>query len=113
MASCGPREVVNLAPGVERVLRRLEALESAQREDLVRQRSMEALVLAAAPGMMGRAVDERDTELEKPDPQSRRMPAGGVAPGASVVDEHRLRPAVALEGRLQMALIPKVLLADS
>ena len=70
---------------------------------------MEAFVLAPALGMVGPAVDRPDAELQKP----HRQPGPGVfkgeAPGATIVDEHGVRQAIATERRLKMSAYRRAL----
>src|SRR5436305_9205467 len=96
-----PLEIVDFAPGVEGALRLGEVAEAAQREHLGIERAMEALVLTAALRMIGTAVNDADAELEQPYLEPRPVLPRRVSPGRAVVDEERIRQAVAAEGHLQ------------
>jgi hypothetical protein len=62
-----PFEIVGRAPGVEGALHLGKIAEALEREDLVLQGAVEALVFAAALRVIGPAVQDRDAELEQPD----------------------------------------------
>lgn len=67
-----PLEIIDLAPGVERALRLLQAVKGAQREDLVRQRPMEALV--PMPSGIAYAVTASCNRAEPRSPGAFRQP---------------------------------------
>jgi hypothetical protein len=59
-------EIIDLAPSIEGALGFSEIAKAAQREHLGVERTMEALVFAAALWMIRPTVNDRDAELEKP-----------------------------------------------
>src|SRR5579885_1450342 len=101
--------IVDRAPAIEGGLPRGEAAEHPHRQHLGLEGPVEALVLAPGLGMIGPAVQDIDTELEQPHaepgPTLRR-----VAPGPAIVDQDRIRQAVAPKGSLDMAARRRALL---
>ena len=99
-----PLEVIDLAPLIERALHFGEITEASKREYFILERTVEALVLAAALRVIGPAVQDVDAELQEPHTKPGPACFRGIAPGPAVVDEHRVWQAIVAEGRLQMAL---------
>src|SRR5260370_11366836 len=64
---------------------------------------MEGFILAAALRVVRTTVNDGDAELEKPYRKPCPPFTRGVSPGRAVVDEERLRQAVAAEGQFQTA----------
>src|SRR5882757_5265837 len=93
-----PFEIVDLAPGIEGLLRLGEIAKTAQCEHFGIEGAMKALVLAAALRMVGTTVNDRDAELEKPHRKPRPTFTRRVSPRGAIIDEERLRQAVTSEG---------------
>ena len=71
-----PLKIVDFTPAIEGVLHLGEITKAPEREHLILQRAMEALVLAAALRMIGAAVPDFAAELEQPNgkPRVQRAP---------------------------------------
>src|SRR5580692_2132855 len=98
-----PVEIVDGSPLVERPLDISKVPVALEGEDLGLQAAVEPFVLAPALWMIGPAVDRPDAKLEKP---HRKLGPGvfkSEAPGATIVDEHRIRQSVTVERRLEMS----------
>src|SRR5581483_5984781 len=105
-----PIEIVDASPMVQRALDIGKFTVALEGEYLGLQRAMEAFVLASALRMIGPAVDHPDAKLQKPD----RQPGPGVlkrkAPGAAIVDEHRIGQPVTAECLRKMSPYCRALL---
>jgi len=95
--------VIDRAPGIEGVLRLVEAGEGAAGQDLGLQRAMEAFVLALRLGVIGPAMGQANIQVHQPDPKSGMLAAPAAAAGRAVVRQDTPRQAIAAERRLQPA----------
>src|SRR6185437_7415391 len=91
------------SPLIERALDISKVAVAFEREHLGLQRAMETFVLSSALRMIGSAVDHPDAELQEPDRQPGPGVFKGEAPGAAIVDEHRIGQPVTAECLLEMS----------
>src|SRR5436190_17506727 len=103
-------EIVDGSPLIERALHISKVAVAPEGKYLGLQRAMEAFVLSSALRMIGPAVDHPDAKLQKPDRQPSPWVFKGEAPGAAIVNEHRIGQPVTAEGLLQMPLYGRALL---
>src|SRR5581483_1055146 len=98
-----PVEIVDGSPLVERALDVSKVPVTFEGKQLGFERAMETFVLPSALRMIGPAVDHPDAELQEPDRQPGPGVFKGEAPGAAIVDEHRVGQPVTAESLIEMS----------
>src|ERR1700722_4726890 len=94
-------EVVDRPPSVEGRLAGAKVGKALSIQNFLLQRTVKAFVLALGLGMKGAGMANPDPQPHQPHRQQRMAPSVGIAPGRTVVRQHRERQSVAAKNRRQ------------